>query len=87
MPHEINEFIKKVSSTLLKNTTGFVKKLCFVGKVSNIQRFISLEEINVSRLLRNIIFILTRNSCISVLRMYYKSTPDTPKLEMDSSNI
>ena len=26
MPHEMNEFTKKVSSTLLKNTTGFVKK-------------------------------------------------------------
>ena len=40
-----------------------------VGKVSNLQRFISLEEINISRLLRNSIFILTRNSCISLLRM------------------
>ena len=27
MPHEMNEFTKKVSSTLLKNTTGFVKKI------------------------------------------------------------
>ena len=33
-----------------------------VGKVSCLQRFISLEEINISRLLRNSIFILTRNS-------------------------
>ena len=40
-----------------------------VGKVSNLQRFIFLEEINISRLLRNSIFILTRNSCISLLRM------------------
>ena len=154
MPHEMNEFTKKVSSTLLKNTTGFVKKItmsdsvcffgvffffffffccccCFVivvvvfcccffvvlfcfylqsitttraylrlvyscncrqsriqgslkagtrlyitglfatieGKVSNLQRFISLEEINIYRHLRNSIFILIRNSCISLLRM------------------
>ena len=40
-----------------------------VEKASSLQRFISLEEINISRLLRNGIFILTRNSCISVLRM------------------
>ena len=26
MPHEMNEFTKKVSSTLLKNTTDFVLK-------------------------------------------------------------
>ena len=42
-----------------------------VGKVSNLQRFISQEEINISRLLRNSIFIFTRNSCISLLRMLY----------------
>ena len=40
-----------------------------IGKVSNIQRFISLEEINTFSLLRNSIFILTRNPCISLLRM------------------
>ena len=40
-----------------------------IGKVSSIQRFISLEEINTSGLLRNSIFMLTRNSCISLLRM------------------
>ena len=39
-----------------------------IGKVSSQKRFNSLEEINASRLLRNSIFILTRNSCISRLR-------------------
>ena len=132
MPREMNKFTKKVSSTLLKNTTGFVKKItmsdsvCFLfiffcffcccffnlqsikatrvwlrlvyscncrqnriqsrpkvgtrlyitglfatieGKVSNLQRFISLEEINISGFRRNSIFISTRKSCISFLRM------------------
>ena len=42
-----------------------------IGKVSNLQRFISLEEIITFRLLRNSIFILTRNSCISLLSTLY----------------
>ena len=40
-----------------------------IGKMSNIQRFISLEQISTFRLLRNSIFVLSRNSCIAVLRM------------------
>ena len=36
MPHEMNEFTKIVSSTRMKNTTGFVNKLfklCFLCSV------------------------------------------------------
>ena len=37
-----------------------------IRMVPNLQRFISLQEINIFRLLRNSIFILTGNACISL---------------------
>ena len=40
-----------------------------IGKVANVQGFISLEEINHFRPLENSIFISTRMFCISLLRM------------------
>ena len=40
-----------------------------MGKVTNFQRFIFLEEMNLRRELGNTMFILTRNPCFSSLEM------------------
>ena len=63
----------KIQSSPIAGTRLYITGLfaTIVGKVSILQRFISLEEINLSRLLRNGIFVLTRNACISLLRMQY----------------
>ena len=49
------------------NITG----LCMtaIGKVTSLQGFISLEEINLFRLMRNTNFILVTNPYISLLRI------------------
>ena len=51
--------------------TGTGSHLCVTatGTVANLQGLISLEEINHPRPLENSIFISTRISCISLIRM------------------
>ena len=53
-------------------TRLYINDLCAtaIEKVTNLQGFISLDEINVFMLLRNTNFISVRNSYISSLRIY-----------------
>ena len=52
-------------------TRLFINGLCVtaIEKVTNLQGFISLEEIKLFRLMRNANFISVRNPYISLLRM------------------
>ena len=53
----------KFKSSLRTGTWLYINDLFAKVKVFSLQRFISLVEINISRLLKNSIFILIRNSC------------------------
>ena len=78
------------SKVVLKASTRLYIDALFatiIEKVSNLQRFVSHVEINTFRLLRTSGFILTRNSCISLLFNYYGETRSQDRTNQISGKV